>query len=126
MRRCILPWSASASRRRTIPVGAGSAFIAVQRRCIRKKLKRVHQPPLLPWLNSPRGSGNPPLPRRDPRPLAPSAQEEDSVPDPPPSLAARAAAERGKWLRSEARRVGKSVSVRLDLGGRGIIKKKKD
>src|SRR3546814_15779937 len=30
-----------------------------------------------------------------------------------------------EWLRSEERRVGKSVSVRVDLGGRRIIKKKK-
>src|SRR3546814_13486000 len=29
------------------------------------------------------------------------------------------------WRRSEERRVGKSVSVRVDLGGRRIIKKKK-
>src|SRR3546814_19963016 len=28
------------------------------------------------------------------------------------------------WKRSEERRVGKSVSVRVDLGGRRIIKKK--
>src|SRR3546814_13254654 len=28
------------------------------------------------------------------------------------------------WTRSEERRVGKSVSVRVDLGGRRIIKKK--
>src|SRR3546814_5848234 len=45
------------------------------------------------WLRQPA-----PAEARPPRPLAPSAQEEDSVPDPPPSLAARAAAERGKWL----------------------------
>src|SRR3546814_20818607 len=30
-----------------------------------------------------------------------------------------------KFVRSEERRVGKSVSVRVDLGGRRIIKKKK-
>src|SRR3546814_20310456 len=30
-----------------------------------------------------------------------------------------------KYTRSEERRVGKSVSVRVDLGGRRIIKKKK-
>ncbi len=35
---------------------------------------------------------------RPPRPLAPSAQVEDDVPDPPPSAAMRAGAERGKWL----------------------------
>ncbi|CAN5229607.1 double-strand break repair helicase AddA [soil metagenome] len=35
---------------------------------------------------------------RPPRPLAPSAQVEDDVPDPPPGPAMRAAAERGKWL----------------------------
>src|SRR3546814_14849021 len=29
-----------------------------------------------------------------------------------------------EWIRSEERRVGKSVSVRVDLGGRRIIKKK--
>src|SRR3546814_14818960 len=32
----------------------------------------------------------------------------------------------GSLLRSEERRVGKSVSVRVDLGGRRIITKKKD
>src|SRR3546814_20071724 len=32
----------------------------------------------------------------------------------------------GKGHRSEERRVGKSVSVRVDLGGRSIIKKKND
>src|SRR3546814_11073203 len=37
----------------------------------------------------------------------------------------RAAAE-GLFRRSEERRVGKSVSVRVDLGGRRIIKKKKN
>src|SRR3546814_11821007 len=31
----------------------------------------------------------------------------------------------GLYLRSEERRVGKAVSVRVDLGGRRIIKKKK-
>src|SRR3546814_11900210 len=45
------------------------------------------------WLRQPA-----PAEARPPRPLAPSAQEEDSVPDPPPSLAARSAAERVKWL----------------------------
>src|SRR3546814_11903989 len=35
-----------------------------------------------------------------------------------------AAIERLRRLRSEERRVGKSVSVRVDLGGRRIIKKK--
>src|SRR3546814_12010151 len=39
-----------------------------------------------------------------------------------------AGGERGRDLlrRSEERRVGKSVSVRVDLGGRRIIKKKKE
>ncbi|MBK5265728.1 MAG: double-strand break repair helicase AddA [Alphaproteobacteria bacterium] len=45
------------------------------------------------WLKQPA-----PVEARPPRPLAPSAQEEDSVPNPPPSMAMRAAAERGKWL----------------------------
>lgn len=46
-----------------------------------------------PWLKRPA-----PIEARPPRPLAPSAPEEDSVPHPPPSAAMRAAAERGKWL----------------------------
>src|SRR3546814_19872660 len=33
--------------------------------------------------------------------------------------------QRETWTRSEERRVGKSVSVRVDLGGRRIMKKKK-
>src|SRR3546814_2909622 len=34
--------------------------------------------------------------------------------------------QQGRGERSEERRVGKSVSVRVDLGGRRIIKKKKE
>jgi ATP-dependent helicase/nuclease subunit A len=49
--------------------------------------------PLPLWLRQPA-----PVEARPPRPLAPSAQEEDSQPNPPPSVAMRAAAERGKWL----------------------------
>ena len=49
--------------------------------------------PLPVWLRQPA-----PAEARPPRPLAPSAQEEDSQPNPPPSAAMRAAAERGKWL----------------------------
>ncbi|MBB4641635.1 double-strand break repair helicase AddA [Rhizorhapis suberifaciens] len=51
--------------------------------------------PLPVWLGQPA-----PAEARPPRPLAPSAQEEDSIPDPPPSALMRAAAERGKWLHS--------------------------
>ncbi|QGP78409.1 double-strand break repair helicase AddA [Sphingobium sp. CAP-1] len=39
-----------------------------------------------------------PAEARPPRPLAPSAQVEDDVPYPPPTMAMRAAAERGRWL----------------------------
>jgi ATP-dependent helicase/nuclease subunit A len=39
-----------------------------------------------------------PVEARPPRPLAPSAPVEDDTPDPPPSPAMRAAADRGKWL----------------------------
>lgn len=39
-----------------------------------------------------------PVEARPPRPLTPSAQEEDSLPHPPPSAAMRAAADRGKCL----------------------------
>lgn len=39
-----------------------------------------------------------PTEARPPRPLAPSAQVEDDVPYPPPTMAMRAAAERGRWL----------------------------
>src|SRR3546814_12132515 len=42
----------------------------------------------------------------------------------PAAFAPRAGSYSIKW-RSEERRVGKSVSVRVDLGGRRIIKKKK-
>jgi ATP-dependent helicase/nuclease subunit A len=45
------------------------------------------------WLRTPA-----PKEARPPRPLAPSAPVEDDTPDPPPSAAMRAAAERGKWL----------------------------
>jgi ATP-dependent helicase/nuclease subunit A len=50
-------------------------------------------PGLPVWLKQPA-----PVEARPPRPLAPSAQQDDSVPNPPPSMAMRAAAERGKWL----------------------------
>src|SRR3546814_14448496 len=44
---------------------------------------------------------------------------------PPRRSRRRSSADRaGSWRRSEERRVGKSVSVRVDLGGRRIIKKK--
>jgi ATP-dependent helicase/nuclease subunit A len=39
-----------------------------------------------------------PIEARPPRPLAPSAPVEDDTPNPPPSSALRAAADRGKWL----------------------------
>ncbi|MFB0875366.1 MULTISPECIES: double-strand break repair helicase AddA [unclassified Sphingobium] len=45
------------------------------------------------WLKLPA-----PVEARPPRPLAPSAQVEDDVPNPPPSPAMRAAAERGRLL----------------------------
>lgn len=45
------------------------------------------------WLRAPA-----PAEARPPRPLAPSAQVEDDMPDPPPSPAMRAAAERGRLL----------------------------
>jgi ATP-dependent helicase/nuclease subunit A len=45
------------------------------------------------WLRQPA-----PAESRPPRPLAPSAPVEDDVPYPPPTLAMRAAAERGRWL----------------------------
>ncbi len=45
------------------------------------------------WLDTPA-----PAEARPPRPLAPSAAVEDDVPDPPPSPAMRAAAERGRLL----------------------------
>lgn len=51
------------------------------------------QPDIPLWLKQPA-----PIEARPPRPLAPSAPEEDSVPNPPPSPAMRTAAERGKWL----------------------------
>ncbi|MCP1471097.1 ATP-dependent helicase/nuclease subunit A [Sphingobium sp. OAS761] len=45
------------------------------------------------WLRRPA-----PIEARPPRPLAPSASVEDDVPYPPPTLALRAAAQRGQWL----------------------------
>ena len=45
------------------------------------------------WLDAPA-----PIEARPPRPLAPSANVEDDVPDPPPSPAMRSAATRGKLL----------------------------
>ncbi|MGV3769658.1 MAG: double-strand break repair helicase AddA [Sphingobium phenoxybenzoativorans] len=45
------------------------------------------------WLRTPA-----PVEARPPRPLAPSAPVDDDTPDPPPSPAMRAAADRGKWL----------------------------
>jgi ATP-dependent helicase/nuclease subunit A len=45
------------------------------------------------WLRRPA-----PTEARPPRPLAPSAQVEDDMPYPPPTMAMRAAAERGRWL----------------------------
>lgn len=47
------------------------------------------------WITQPA-----PQEARPPRPLAPSAAEEDTTPDPPPGVDMRAAAERGKWLHS--------------------------
>src|SRR3546814_13159909 len=45
---------------------------------------------------------------------------------PPVSIGPSFLIYRGRVGRSEERRVGKSVSVRVDLGGRRIIKKKKN
>lgn len=50
-------------------------------------------PPQPDWLHRPA-----PAEARPPRPLAPSAANEDDVPDPPPSAAMRRAAERGRLL----------------------------
>jgi ATP-dependent helicase/nuclease subunit A len=63
-------------------------FVADRREVVAREA--VEEPA---WLRQPA-----PLEARPPRPLAPSVQVEDDVPDPPPGPAMRAAAERGKWL----------------------------
>lgn len=80
------------------------------------------EPPMPPWLRQPA-----PVEAKPPRPLAPSAQEEDSVPNPPPSAAMRAAAERGKWLHALYERLPavpsserRSAAERWLLGTQGV------
>ena len=74
------------------------------------------EPPLPAWLHRPA-----PEEARPPRPLAPSALDEDDVADPPPSPAMRLAAERGKLLHQLFERLpGVAPSDRAPLADRWL------
>src|SRR3546814_13475120 len=80
------------------------------------------------WLARPGLEGDPsawrPQPAGTPAPPADSAEAQSHDQLIPPANAAQSAEAPALEKRSEERRVGKSVSVRVDLGGRGLIKHK--
>ena len=79
-------------------MGFGAALHKQRTAARTKSQGRAPQPKLAPiaipaWANCPA-----PKEERPPRPLAPSAIAKDDVAAPPPSLAQRAAAQRGTWI----------------------------
>src|SRR6056297_4012513 len=72
-----------------------------------------------------RGTHRTPGPRAEPPRRRPRVPRPWRRPPPGPLPAPQCRGARRDSARSEERRVGKSVSVRVDLGGRRIIKKKK-